>query len=304
MAIWCGQDYRHYEILLVDDHSSDRSVDVIQQAQKQYPQLRLLMASASDDRGKKAAILRGIKAASSEYLVFCDADCRPASPEWLSSVARSFSHNEVVLGFGALEGEGFTAWLSDYETRTTALRYWSYAHRGQAYMGVGRNLAYHTKVIQAPEAINKHKDLLSGDDDLTISEIEDETSVGLLINPNSYTYSPAPKSFKAWWQQKGRHYSTAWRYRPSIKWSLALEGALQLAFYLLLPVAIYALHWPYVLLIISLRWFLSGYLIKSLQPLVQHRRASWYWPFFEMVWVIATTLLHLRNLIFGPPKSW
>ena len=301
---WCEQKYPEFEVILVDDHSDDRGSEIVQKAQNQYSHLKLLDSLERHDRGKKAALRRGIIAAKNEALVFCDADCVPASPLWLKHLGSRLNRSEVVLGYGALQGKGFTGMLSDYETVSTALRYWSYAQNGKAYMGVGRNLAYHRSSMRAVQALSKHEDLLSGDDDLTLREMANDLKVACMGHSKSFTLSPAPKNLKHWWKQKGRHYSTAWRYASGVKFSLGLEGFLQLLFVILLPFAIWELPWYVVLGLFLGRWFFSAFPRKEHFPLIQHRWQALLWPFFEMVWAIATTLLHLRNLVLGPPKKW
>lgn len=304
IPLWAEQQYPDFEVILVDDHSSDGGVAFLQSAQIQYPHLRILSSSAEQPQGKKSALRRGILAAKHECLVFTDADCTPASDKWLRGVGEALIKNDVVLGYGALQGTGFAAQLSDYETVQTALRYWSYALIGKAYMGVGRNLAYRKSAMQAVQALNKHQDLLSGDDDLTLREMAKGLKVYCLSDARTFTYSPAPASLKDWWRQKGRHYSTAWRYQREVKLSLALEGALQLAFWLLLPLAVLHIGLFWVLFTVGCRALLSHYPRKEQFNLVQHRGLAWFWPLFEMVWAFATTLLHLRNLIWGSPKKW
>ncbi|WP_421750219.1 glycosyltransferase [Croceimicrobium sp.] len=304
LSEWCEQDYPDYEVIMVDDHSTDNGAALVQEAQERYPFLKLVNASDGGASGKKAALQRGIIAAQNDALAFCDADCKPASKHWLKEIGLRLKKNDVVLGYGPLQGEGFTAWLSDYETVNTALRYWSYASMGKAYMGVGRNLAYRKSSMQAVQALNKHQDLLSGDDDLTLREMADGLKVVCMSPQRSFTYSPAPANLKQWWRQKGRHYSTAWRYEKGVRFSLALEGFLQLLFALLLPIAFWHLNTTLVLAVFIGRWLFSAYPGKIHRDLIQHKAQAWLWPFFEMFWAIATTLLHLRNLIWGAPSKW
>lgn len=305
LEFWCKQDYPNFEIILVDDHSSDGSNDFIREQQLiENHKIKLISPQANSKPGKKEALKRGILAATNDYLVFTDADCIPQSRNWLRAIGSRLNNNDVVLGYGALNGHGFTASLSDFETVQTVLRYWSYAEIGQAYMGVGRNLAYRKSSMRAVQALAKHQDLLSGDDDLTLREMGRNLRVACLTSADTFTVSPSPTNLKSWWKQKGRHYSTAWRYDPSIRFSLGVEGVLQLGFALLLPFAIIGLPYYYLLALFFGRWFFSGYPRKAQTHLIQQKGQAWLWPFYEMFWAIATTLLHLRNLIWGPPKKW
>jgi glycosyltransferase involved in cell wall biosynthesis len=59
------------EVLVVENDSSDRTLEIAQGFAKQHPNLRVIQ---NDWRGKGLAIQRGIKEALGEYVFLCDAD--------------------------------------------------------------------------------------------------------------------------------------------------------------------------------------------------------------------------------------
>ena len=75
------QQHENYEVIVVNDCSSDNTDDVLGGFLKQYTNLRV--TSIAPDKkfshGKKLALTIGIKAALHEWLVFIDADCHPVS---------------------------------------------------------------------------------------------------------------------------------------------------------------------------------------------------------------------------------
>ena len=79
----------HFEIIVVDDHSSDRTAEFIYQLD--IPNLKLFQLSESQS-GKKQAINEGIKNASGTLIITTDADCEMGE-KWLSSIV-SFYEKE------------------------------------------------------------------------------------------------------------------------------------------------------------------------------------------------------------------
>lgn len=61
-----------YEIIVVNDGSRDRTPQVVEEYQKQCPQIRLL--GFSKNRGYGAAVREGVMAAKGEYILAMDAD--------------------------------------------------------------------------------------------------------------------------------------------------------------------------------------------------------------------------------------
>ncbi|MBL7797807.1 MAG: glycosyltransferase, partial [Saprospiraceae bacterium] len=84
------QQYPDFEVLVVDDDSTDDTPAVLHFFQEKYPCLRVLRISPKTTPGKKHALAQGIAAARHEHLVFTDADCRPAGPEWLEVLSFEF----------------------------------------------------------------------------------------------------------------------------------------------------------------------------------------------------------------------
>ncbi len=79
LPAFLAQDYPDYEIVVVNDCSTDHTEEVLMNLKVDHPHLRY--TSIQPDRkfthGKKLAVTVGIKAARHEHLLLSDADCYP-----------------------------------------------------------------------------------------------------------------------------------------------------------------------------------------------------------------------------------
>ena len=229
------QDYPDYEVIVVNDCSTDDTDLVIGKFIKKYKHLRT--TSISEDKkfkhGKKLALTIGIKAAKSEHLIFTDADCKAESNKWLKLISRNFSKEKtIILGYGAYYSKN--SLLNNYiryDTLTIAIQYMGYALSGMPYMGVGRNLAYTKTLFFANKGYASHINLLSGDDDLFINEIATKSNTTIEITEGSRTYSEPENSLVKWIKQKKRHLTTAKYYKKKHKFFLCLEPFSRLIYY-------------------------------------------------------------------------
>jgi len=216
------QDYpAPFEIVLIDDRSHDDTYLYAQQLTQYYPEkVRLVTVDRTPDgfAPKKYALTLGIKAARYPRLLFTDADCIPATSQWLRLMQRGFAQkggSDLVLGFSAYtEAPGFLNQLIRFETLLTAAQYLSFAWRGWPYMGVGRNLAYTRACFTATKGFASHIRQLSGDDDLLVQDaVRQRQRVAVVADSSAHTISTPAATWGAWWRQKRRHLSAGRAYR-------------------------------------------------------------------------------------------
>lgn len=86
----CAQDDEDYEVIVVDDGSSDATASVC-------AQFDVAMLRNPERVGPAMSRNRGADAARGEYLAFTDADCVPP-PDWLSNIRRWLEVAPVVCG--------------------------------------------------------------------------------------------------------------------------------------------------------------------------------------------------------------
>ena len=230
------QDYPAFEVIVIDDASTDGTADVLRDLVPKYPHLRTSSIRQNEhiSKGKKLALTVGLKAAENEWILLTDADCRPAGRKWLSTMQQNFSRGTgIVLGYGPYRRSGgLLNLVIRYDAFFIALQYFGFALAGLPYMGVGRNLAYRREIFFRNRGFATHYDLSSGDDDLFINEVARREKTRIEIRPESHTFSETKRSWREWYYQKRRHLTTGPRYRPMTKFLLGMEILSRLLFYL------------------------------------------------------------------------
>lgn len=303
------QDYPDFEIVLIDDSSSDETLDIFEEFEKQYANIKLVKVQNNEAfwGNKKFALTLGIKAAKNEYLLFTDADCYPTSTEWIKEMSSNFTlKRTIVLGYGAYEKipNSFLNKLIRFETLLTATQYFGWAKSGKPYMGVGRNLAYKREEFFRVNGFIEHMKLRSGDDDLFVNQASSSENTTVCFSKESFTYSKPKTSFKEWFDQKRRHVSTATYYKFFDRFQLALFFFSQLSFLLLAIVLLVFQHqWMIVLPIVLFRyiftWTSLGYAANKLNE----KDVIYWFPIMEIALIFTHLNVFFTNL-FSKPVHW
>jgi biofilm PGA synthesis N-glycosyltransferase PgaC len=304
------QDYPEYEVVVVNHCSWDNSQQYLEELQQTYKQLKIsqLIEQEKYPTGKKFALTIGIKAAKYDQLIFTDADCAPASNQWLALMQSRFTGNkEIILGYSPYYKKGGMLNLFDrFETFLTGLFYFSFALAGNAFMGVGRNLAYRKEVFFRHKGFASHQHIMSGDDDLFINEAATPYNVAIECNPESFTWSEGKPTFEKWSRQKSRHMTTGKHYKPQHKRSLGVYYASLFLFYGLLAACLLVniTTWPIVAGIYFLR--LLSQVIVYYNAAVKLKCTSLVWsvPFNDILFVLFTLFYGTKGLFTRNTKNW
>ena len=293
IPLWLNQDYPEFEIVIANDRSSDGSTLFLTEQANQHPQLKIvhLDIDVVKTGGKKLALTLALKKAQYQYFVLTDADCKPASDQWLRGMVNGFAQGyDIVLGVSPLKtGNGFLGRLIHYENTLTALSYLGFCLQQKTYMGVGRNLAYTRKAYDSVSGFSSHYHIPAGDDDLFVQEACKKNATGVYIQPDAYTESAGPITWKQYWKQKQRHLWVGKNYLSNVKFQLFWFPFSQLAFYLLIGFWFFNgthLFWPLLMIFVKWtpEWIIFGLKAKLLKmpkatpiyPIINIFQAFWY----------------------------
>lgn len=303
------QKHQNFEVIVVNDCSTDNTEDVLGEFIRKYKNLRT--TTITPDRkfthGKKLALTVGIKAAKHEWLVLTDADCQVESDNWLNRLQENFRDDkEIVLGYGGYkQGKGLLNKYIRYDTLLIAIQYFSMALSGKPYMGVGRNLAYRKSLFFKNKGFAGHYNLISGDDDLFVNETATKNNTAVEMHPESFTRSEPNTSWRNWFKQKKRHFTTASRYKPKHVFILGLEPLSRLLFYMtfvyLLSLNIFTLP---VIISGAVRFLMLFLLFKMASARFKEGRLLLWIIFFDLIALFINFNVYLSSAFRSKKSRW
>ena len=298
-----AQKHSGFEVIVINDGSTDESADILQLFANQNPHLKII--TLNESKGKKNAIETGIEVAQHEFLVFTDADCRPVSRFWLSEMLACFEPGkDLVIAYGPYESKpGLLNKVIRFDTTMVAFQYVSLALWGKPYMAVGRNMAYRKSLFYKAGKFDAHKHIKSGDDDLFVMTAATSYNTAVCLHPDTFVYSSPKETWADWIWQKSRHSSTVYNYKMFPAAILSLMNASFIGVYVFLAIAtiwgfgIKALF--FYLFLMANKLFIYSYIYRKLQV-----KDLWiFTPFLELIYIFAYFLIAVQHLI-GSKVKW
>lgn len=282
------QDYPAFEVVVVNDRSWDGTDEFLDTYAKKYANLKVVTIKESGKfiAGKKFAVTMGIKAARFEWLVFTDADCKPASNQWLRGMQMPENQNrQILLGYSPyFKKRGLLNALIRFETFYTAVNYLSFALKGNPYMGVGRNMAYKKSLFFKNKGFAAHMHVPSGDDDLFVNANANKGNTAIQIHPDTHVWSEPKTTWLNYLKQKKRHAGAGKRYKLKHKTELSFQTVAQLLFY----VSLFTLCFFETTLYVSLGGLLLSVIFRSfvyigLLKRLSCRGLAWWFPLLDII---------------------
>jgi len=303
------QDYPDYEIVLIDDASSDETLDLFEAFEKQYNNIRVVKVQNNEAfwGNKKFALTLGIKAARKEYLLFTDADCYPASKDWISNMSSQFTMSKtIVLGYGAYEKikRSFLNKIIRFDAMFAATRYFSWAKAGHPYTGDGQNLAYKKEEFFKVNGYINHMNIRSGEDALFVNEAANTKNTTICYTPESFTYCESKKTYKEWYLQKRKQVFTASFFKASDKIFINMFHISQLLF-LILAVVLAALqfNWMFLVPVIVFRYVVTWITVGYSAAKLREKDTVYWYPVLEIILIFTQVNVFFSNLI-SKPVHW
>ena len=242
-----------FNLIIIDDHSSDATPVLVRAMKKKYPQLELIcLSDLQVDQDhiafKKWALEQGIAKANGDLIVSTDADCI-VSENWLN----------LLVSFYESEKYAFIAAPVNFFQEQNQLEYFQSLdfigmmgitgagiHGKFQHMCNGANLAYEKAAFEAVGGFKGIDGRASGDDMLLLQKMAKHfpKRIGFLKNADATVHTKAMPDWRSFLNQRIRWASKSYDYP---EWQVTFRLAMVFLFCLFIlgsPLLIPFFGWP------------------------------------------------------------
>ena len=206
-----------YELIIVDDHSTDKTAEIVQSYQTES--VRLIQLNEPDvlNSYKKKAIAEAIKNSSGELIVTTDADCR-MGPKWLETIVNYYEQHHFKMISSPVS---YFREKNEFEEMQT-LEFLFLIGLGASGIGNkmpttcnGANLAYRRDAFLEVGGFQGIDNLASGDDELLLHKMAFKypDAIGFCKSEDAIVYTEAKENLKEFISQRKRWASKSTRYK-------------------------------------------------------------------------------------------
>ncbi len=199
---------QQFELIVIDDSSTDTTNKKIQQFCEDHVTCKLITLIDKELTGKKNAIRKAVEIAKGELIVTTDADCIMGD-HWLSTIVACYKQSGAKMIVGP---------VSFYDEKTIfekmqSLEFMSLIACGggslyfnKAIMCNGANLAYTKQIFNEVNGYEGIDDIASGDDVLLMYKIQQCYPKGIhfLKHTDAIVYTKAKSTLKEFIEQRKR----------------------------------------------------------------------------------------------------
>jgi len=289
------------ELIVVDDHSTDNTAEIVLQLQHEYSNLQLIHLEEYLDGNpmnayKKKAIEVAISKTKGEWIITTDADCN-APAQWLHLYDAYIQQNKPVFVAAPVMFTHTTGVLSLFQLLDfMSLQGITAAAVSAGYhtMCNGANLAYRKDVFYEVGQFKGIDELASGDDMLLMYKIKQQYPgrLGYLFHSGAIVTTEPMHSWSSFINQRIRWASKADRYKDkSVFRILALVYAVNLALLILLPVNLFVegeiAHWLTLLLI---KTIIELSFMRLIARFYQQQDVLLYFPLMQPLHLLYTVI--------------
>ena len=279
-----------YEIILVDDASSDNSLSLIKKFCETSENAYFIHLPIKDEefKGKKAALQKAAEKAEYDFLLFTDADC--IVPEnWLKTY-NNYIDSEVGMVVGYYKNADDSVFRIFLQLMTAAI-FAASVGLGFPFSAAGGNLLVRKKTFFEIGGYEKIKNRVAGDDKQLLGLIS-KTKWKIRYNPQAKVVTIPVKHPHTFFQQQKRKYGKIGMSSPIFQ-------------FLTLLVFLFYLYLPYQLIVKkdfkSFLIYFAGFLLFWIVNLAKHKEK---FKFIHLFYLIIFPYYLIFFSVLGHFSAW
>lgn len=296
-----NQQYHSFEIVIVNNASTDHTLDILKTYVDEYPNIKLVNVANNENfwGSAKYALTLGIKAASHELLLFTDTQQTIKSSHWLSQMSAKFSTQKtIVLGIELYRKEkGFFNKIMRYIYLNNQRWHLSFYQLGKPISLPANNVAYKKNTFFDNQGYIRFMQYFDYTHELFLSEVSNKKNTEICLNHKSFSYIESPKNTREFIRLSIEEKAIAsyFGWIPNLFKSFYSINVW--LFFALLIVLLINQHHIYIILsIFAFRYVFCWFINGKTQQFFGNKDLIWWFPVLEWIELFAGLQIAIKKI--------
>jgi len=287
----------NYEIILVNDHSTDNSVSIIEKYINDFHNIRLY--HLKNKKSKKEALKLGVSNAKYDLIAFTDADCE-LPKTWLNSISKHIKDEDMLIGSVCMNAskKSFLSVFQSLDFMALQGVSFGFLNIKKPILNNAANLAIQKKSFIKVNGFDSYN-TPSGDD---VFLLEKFLSKGLnvkgILQKESIVNTATERTLSLFinqrlrWASKSKYYKNQWLKSSGIL--VFLSNVVMMFVYAAL---VFVENYFIILIILTLsKWLIDFILLLLVASFFNRKRDLFYFIPVQLVYPIYTVGIGLTSL--------
>lgn len=219
------QNYPDYEVVVVDDCSTDHTDSVLRVTKHKYPRLKTTIVKQETDFANALALTVGIRAATNDWLIFLDPQVVVPGSGWLDAYSAYLEPGkDIVFGYvNYSRTSGYGRWWTRIENFTLALRYGPAWFFGLPMPISNINLAYRRKYFLEKRGFAAQLDTPFGENEMFVNKLSRKKNSAVAFDSATSVGISGPLMYYDWMNLKKKHLLLRRKFSVSQRFYLSLD---------------------------------------------------------------------------------
>ncbi len=286
------------EFIFVNDHSSDRSVDLI--AKKLIGIPHRVLELPEDQEGKKRAIRFAIEQSSSEYILSFDADIE-FNPNYFSKLKNLLEADLYILP-AILKAKKMHEHLYEVDLILVNAANCGIAGLKRPIMASGANLIYKRDAFKKYDNFESHSHMPSGDDIYLLRDFRKQKAAIRLITDTAFSIeTETPQSLHEFFNQRLRWIAKTGDVKDHLSTTLAIiQVVLTFCFVLIASILAFNGQWKMFMVLFMLKTSSDMLLFMPYFNRIKRMKSWLFIPIYEILFPIYSLLILGAMYLYKP----
>lgn len=302
LPVLLNQNYHQFELVLVNNASTDDTLYLIKEYALMYPNIRLVDVVNNEAfwGNKKYAVTLGIKASKYEYLVFVDANKKIHSYNWLVQLTSHFTLNKtVVIGTSFYSRKkGFFNKFLRFDHTMQQMQSVAWSKSGAPYSLNLENMAVKKEEFYRVNGFINHMQKPLFMNEYLLNDVSTSKNTVLCEHPDAMTEVEPVLKRSDFRQLKKQQLQLLKNIKAGASFRIKLFNLTQFLFLIVTVCSFLTLEYWYVTLgLVMLRYALAWTLFAKTAKKYRYKDLIFLFPLFDLFYIFMQMQLFLGSLL-------